>query len=185
VHATGVLNAAHGNDFPPAGPAALVRAVRTAAAHGAQGGQTASIIANPTAPFWTVVDQRLAAAGARAAQVQAVWYKEANAGPTQAFPVHAQMLRDNMIANMQILRSRYPNLKLVYCSSRIYGGYATSTLNPEPYAYESGFAVKWLIDRQILGDTALAYNGATPRAPWLAWGPYLWADSLNPRGRPR
>jgi hypothetical protein len=148
---------------------------------GAQGGQTASIIANPTASFWTVVDQRLAAAGARAAQVQAVWYKEANAGPTQTFPVHAQMLRDHMVANMQILRSRYPNLKLVYCSSRTYGGYATTALNPEPYAYETGFAVRWMIERQLGGDTALAFDGAAPRAPWLAWGPYLWADSLNPR----
>lgn len=148
---------------------------------GAQGGQTASIIANPTASFWTVVDQRLAAAGARAAQVQAVWYKEANAGPTQAFPVHAQMLRDHMVANMQILRSRYPNLKLVYCSSRTYGGYATTALNPEPYAYETGFAVRWMIERQLGGDTALAFAGAAPRAPWLAWGPYLWADSLTPR----
>src|ERR671936_402607 len=48
-------------------------------------------------------------------------------------------------AIVAILRARYPNLKLVYVSSRTYGGYATTPLNPEPYAYDSGFAVKWLV----------------------------------------
>jgi hypothetical protein len=55
-------------------------------------------------------------------------------------------------------------------------------LNPEPYAYESGFAVRWLIERQIAGDSTLASEGPRAAAPWLAWGPYLWANGLTPRG---
>ena len=47
-------------------------------------------------------------------------------------------------------RTRWPNLKLVFLASRIYGGYAhTDKINPGPYAYEYGFSVKWLIQAQV------------------------------------
>src|SRR5262249_36520602 len=70
-----------------------------------------------------------------------------------------------------------------YFTSRVYAGYATTTLNPEPYAYESGFTIKWLIDAQVSGDPGLNYNPAigTVMAPWMAWGPYLWTDGMTPR----
>lgn len=150
---------------------------------GAQGGQTASAISDPNANFWTVVGQRLSSAGVTPMQVQVAWVKEANAGPTQAFPVHAQMLQSNLESIARILKSKYPNIRIAYFSSRIYAGYAqgVSTLNPEPYAYESGFAVKWLVEKQIGGDPTLTPSGLNPQAPWIAWGPYLWADGLTPR----
>ena len=148
---------------------------------GAQGGQTAAIISDSTANFWSVIDQRLRNANVTRAQVQAAWVKEADAGPTRAFPVHAQILSGEMESIARVLKAKYPNLKIAYWSSRIYAGYATTTLNPEPFAYESGFAVKWLIEKQINGDTTLAFAGARPKSPWLAWGPYLWADGTKPR----
>ncbi len=43
--------------------------------------------------------------------------------------------------------------------------------------------MKWLLEGQIAGEDTLNYDvgqGAVV-APWLAWGPYLWADGLNPR----
>jgi hypothetical protein len=148
---------------------------------GAQGGQTAAIIANPYANFWTVVDQRLTAAGVTRQQVQVVWIKEADASPTQAFPTHATALQLELEAIARIVKSLYPNARLAYCSSRTYGGYATTALNPEPFAYETGFSVKWMIEKQISGDTSLAYAGSFTRSPWLAWGPYLWADGTTQR----
>ncbi len=148
---------------------------------GAQGGQTAAIISDSTANFWSVIDQRLRNANVTRSQVQAAWIKEADAGPTRAFPVHAQILSNEFELIARNLKAKYPNLKIAYWSSRIYAGYATTALNPEPFAYESGFAVKWLIEKQINGDTTLAFAGAKPQAPWLAWGPYFWADGMTPR----
>jgi hypothetical protein len=139
---------------------------------GAQGGQDAETIKDPTARFWSVVDERLSAAGVTARQVQVVWLKEAIARETRPFPADAQGLEADLRQIVSILRGRFPNLKLVYLSSRTYGGYATSSLNPEPYAYESGFAVKLLVQERIAGKLS---------GPWLGWGPYLWTD--GERGR--
>lgn len=151
---------------------------------GAHGGQTASAIKNPAAPYWTLVDERLAAMNLTAQQVQVAWVKEANAGPPNNFPTHAQELSTDLRGVVQVLRSRFPNLRLCYLSSRIYGGYAPpGSLNPEPQAYESGFSVKWLIADQINGAADLNFEAANGpvQAPWLAWGPYLWADGIVPR----
>lgn len=151
--------------------------------NGAQGGQTAQRIAIPTAAFWSNIDTRLQQAGVTSAQVQAIWFKEADSGPRDPFPGHAKTLKTEFIAIMNILRTRYPNARLCYLSSRIYAGYATTTLNPEPYAYESGFAVKWTLEDQLNARAELNFDPkkGPVRSPWLAWGPYLWADGLNPR----
>jgi len=156
---------------------------------GAEGGQTASRIRDPNYAYWSRVEARLAQAGASAAQVQAVWLKEANASPGQqfpagSFPAYARALQADLEAVVHILHDRFPNLRLVYLSNRTYGGYAATQLNPEPYAYESGFSVKWLIEKQIDGDAALNFDPARgpARAPLLLWGPDLWADGLQSRG---
>jgi len=148
----------------------------------AVGGQAANIIRSPTAAYWDSVTARLRHAGSSLKQVQAVWLKEADANPTGMFPASAETLQWNLTAIVRILKQKLPNVKLAYLTSRIYAGYATTTLNPEPYAYESGFAVKWLIQSQISGDS-LNFDPAkgAVEAPWLSWGPYLWADGLTPR----
>lgn len=150
---------------------------------GAQGGVTASQWASPACPCWSTADQRLAQAGVGPNQVVAAWMKVANANPTQPFPIHANALRDDMVAILRNAKARYRNLRLAYLSSRMYAGYATSTLNPEPYAYESAFAVRDAIASQLNGDGALNFDAARGpvTAPWLAWGPYMWADGLQPR----
>src|SRR5262249_29837496 len=125
---------------------------------GAQGGWSADrIVADPN-PYWSGVEQRLTAAGAGAAQVQAAWLKNADASPTGGFPASAQKLQSELKTIIQMAKARYPNLVLLYLSSRIYAGYATTNLNPEPYSYESGFAVKWLLETQINGDADLSYT---------------------------
>ena len=142
--------------------------------NGAKGGQTASIIKDSTAPYWDTVMTRLTNQGLSHLQVQAIWFKEADANPTGVFPEYAETLHAEFKEIMQILKNEFPNTNLCYHSSRIYGGYASTPLNPEPYAYHSGWTVKWTIEDQINGDTNLTYT----KSPWLSWGPYLWADGL-------
>ena len=160
--------------------------------NGAAGGKSAAFWDSPTDPDYDrVVTQWLTPNGLSEQQVEAAWVKVANPGPMISLPnanADAYLLVQQMGNISRALKVRYPNLEQVFFSSRIYAGYATTTLNPEPYAYESGLAVKWLIEAQI---NQMNGGGIDPRAgnldytsgvaPWLAWGPYLWADGLNPR----
>ncbi|MGH2828855.1 MAG: hypothetical protein ACRDJM_00065 [Actinomycetota bacterium] len=149
--------------------------------NGAQGGQDAVRISDPASAYWTFVDQQLTAAGVTPAQVQAIWLKEAIAGPRETFPADAERLQSLLQDIVEILDARFPNMNLIYLSSRIYAGYATTTLNPEPYAYQSAFSVKWLIENQIDG-TYPVVDPATPALrAWLSWAAYLWADGLAAR----
>jgi len=145
---------------------------------GAQGGMTAANWSNPACSCWSVLATRLQQAGVSAAQVTIAWVKLADSNPSAAFPVHARTLKDETVTVLRTLKQRYPNLALAYLSSRIYAGYATTSLNPEPFAYESGFAVRWVIEDQLNG--VLPYSGPGAVAPWVGWGPYLWADGTTP-----
>jgi hypothetical protein len=158
-------------------------------------------------PYDIARDCFLTPAGLTEKQVEVIWLKEAdkepglnglrslcdasqpgcvNDGNTDAIHLEALLADD-----VRAARVRYPNLKQVFFASRTYGGYATIPLNPEPYAYESGFAVKWLIQAQInqmrgLGTDPVAGDlnygsGSNGVAPWVAWGAYIWAN--GPRAR--
>jgi hypothetical protein len=150
---------------------------------GAQGGQGADVTAIPGARYWKVVDERLAAKGVTGAQVQAVWIKQAYFGPWRPFPGEPRKMQGLLVATLHNLHDRFPNLKIAYMSSRIYAGYAIAATNPEPHAYESAFAIKWIIKDQMAGNPELnCDSGRGPvRAPWVAWGPYLWADGIKGR----
>jgi hypothetical protein len=158
---------------------------RLAIVDGAQGGQTAAIWSSR--PFtdvpWSVLDARLAQAGVTAQQVAVVWLKQADASPTSGWPAYAQTLKNEIVVMLQMLKQHFPNLQIAYLSSRIYAGYASSTLNPEPYAYESAFSVRWVIEEQMRGSPSLNYDpkSGTVNAPWVSWGPYLWTDGTKPR----
>ena len=150
---------------------------------GAQGGQTGQRWADANAPLWTQLDERLARAGVTAAQIQVAWMKQAEAGPARLgdFPKHTDVLRENLVTTLGHSKKRFPNLRIVYLSSRIYAGYATTGLNPEPYAYESAFAVRRLIHDQIAGRAELNFDPArgAVKSPLLLWGPYLWVDGAT------
>jgi hypothetical protein len=149
----------------------------------AQGGQAMAEWVDPQAPPWQEAARRLARAKVAPAQVQVAWIKLANKVPRGDLAEHGKKLETDTVAVIQNAQAKFPNLRVAYLSSRIYGGYSTGPLNPEPYAYESAFVVRWLIQRQIKGDKTLNYDAGRGevRAPVLLWGPYLWADGITPR----
>ncbi len=154
---------------------------------GAQGGRDAASWdpANPVSlDVWRDVERRLKMAGVTPPQVQVVWIKQARSNPRALgeFPEHADALGENLIAILQEARRRFPNLRLAYLSSRTYAGYAKTQLSPEPYAYESAFAVRGVILAQLRGDKRLNADPEAGQvmAPVVLWGPYLWADGATP-----
>jgi hypothetical protein len=149
----------------------------------AQGGQAMAEWVNPDGQPWREAARRLAAAKVSDKQVQVAWIKLANKGPRGDLREHGEKLRRDTRAVLQNAKARFPNLRVVYLGSRIYAGYGPGPLNPEPYAYESAFVCRWLIQDQIKGNAELNYDPSRGpvKAPLLLWGPYLWADGTTPR----
>ena len=152
----------------------------------AQGGQAMAQWADPQARPWAEAQRRLERAGVTPAQVQVAWIKLANVRPRGDLETHGRILQRDTQAVIQNAKAKFPNLRIAYLSGRIYGGYANTPLNPEPFAYESAFPVRWLIQDQIAGKPELKYDSEggdakSVKAPLLLWGPYLWADGMTPR----
>ncbi|MCK6549861.1 DUF4215 domain-containing protein [Myxococcota bacterium] len=91
---------------------------------------------------------------------------------------------------LRALRRRYPNVKQVLLSPHPYAGYAANTaFITELFAYEGGHAVRRVIHSQIEQHRSGAIDPLvgdldhqTGAAPWVAWGPYLWANGLAANG---
>lgn len=139
--------------------------------------------APPEARPWLEAERRIALSGATNAQVQIAWVKLANKGPSGDLQTHGRKLYKDTLALLTNAKARFPNLRIAYLGSRMYGGYSTGALNPEPFAYESAFPARWLILDQIKGEAALNYDASrgAVQTPLLLWGPYLWADGVSPR----
>lgn len=154
--------------------------------NGAADGQEAPAWTSPSSPnYERIKTTRLAPLGLSENQVEAAWVKLADAKPTASLPTDtadAYIFLSNLGQVLRALRVRYPNLQIVFLSSRTYGGYATTDFNPEPYAYEEGFSVKWAIESQInemrglpANPRAGTLNYAKKSGPLIVWAPYLWS----------
>ena len=138
---------------------------------------------NTESEYWKRVMQRLSVAGLTPEQVQVVWFKTTSARLTPAnkvFPSAIPELEEMWIKGIHAIKTLFPNVKIIYCSSRTYGGYAIQG-NNEPFCWISGWVVKQMIEDQINGRADLRYAGDNAAAAWLSWGPYLWANGEVPR----
>ena len=144
--------------------------------NGASDGQTArrwASMRNSTA--FQLADAALSAASATPNDVGVVWVKltnEADATIALWRPRFKTDLRQTLLT----LAAHYPNLKMMFLSSRVFGGCerkAPVQLNPEPYAFETGPVVKEIVAEHL--------SGSLLRNLWIGWGPYLWADGATPR----
>jgi hypothetical protein len=156
--------------------------------NGAVGGAGARSWANGPHGPWATVAQRVKEAKVSPQQVQVVWIKHADPmpSPDTVELEYARSLKGWLASIVRTLKAEYPNVRIAYFSSRTYGGYNAAGLrlvNPEPFAYESAFSVRWLIQEQMKGERALNYDPQKGKvvAPVLLWGPYFWADGITPR----
>jgi len=157
---------------------------RLTVVNGALSNQTADRYRDPNSISWQWAFDQLANANVTRAQVQAAWVKvvlagfgENTANPAANFPAFAQTLQADLETIARNLKTNYPNIKVAYFSSRIRAYVTPRGLSPEPTAYETAYAVRWAIENQIRG----AANLNLSVAPWMSWGPYLWADGMVPR----
>jgi hypothetical protein len=144
--------------------------------------------ANINSAAWTdTFNYFLPQSGVTAQQVVAAWVESVDANPHGAFPGDMATLQSEYETAAQLLHTEFPNLKLAFFSSREYGAYENGLPHggdKEPFAYQSAFAVRGMIQDQLNGVAAMNYKSAIGPvvAPWVAWGPYLWADGLIARG---
>jgi len=165
-----------GNADPAKNPSLVI-------VNGGQGGATQGLLKDRQSAYWTTMMKYLIPNyGVYPEQVQAVWMEPVDSIYSGTFPSDVTSFQSALEQVIQNLLYFFPNLKVLYLSSRYYGGYSNGivTDNPEPYAFETGFAVKWAIQAQLSGDPKLNYNPAHGKvvAPWIAWGPYYWSNGL-------
>jgi len=154
---------------------------------GAMPNAEAGAWASPTFGGWTnIMDFFLPQSGVTANQVVAAWVSDTDSQITGTFPSDMTQLQSELVSIAQNLHSMFPNLTLAFFNSRFYGGYSNGLPNPsspEPYAYESGFAVQGMIQEQLNGNPSMNYIAANGpvMAPWVAWASYDWANGMLPR----
>jgi len=154
--------------------------------NGAQDALVASDWADITTGAWSTLSSiLLPQAGVTANQVVAAWIKAFDI-PSGTFPADEAATQADLESIAQNLHTLFPNIKLAYYASRIYGGYGNtteSTQDGEPNSYQTGFPIKWAIQDQINGLAALNFDPAkgAVRAPWLSWEGYDWANGMLAR----
>jgi hypothetical protein len=135
--------------------------------------------ADPTNMNWKfVADVVTAQNGVTADQVEAIWFEDIVADPTSSI-IKLEQADYEQIAKNVLLPQNFPNVKLMFFSSSLYNGYSNNLpppngpLDPEPYAYETGFAVQLAIADQI--------SGTLTGVPWMGWASYNWTNGLYGR----
>lgn len=154
---------------------------------GAMLGANAEGWSDPTFGGWVdIMDFFLPQQGVTANQVVAAWVLTTDGHMQGTFPGDMTTLQAEYESIAQNLHSFFPNLTMAFYTSRFYGAYGTGQpgdASPEPFAYESGFAVRGMITDQLNGVPSMNYNPANGPvlAPWVAWADYDWANGLRAR----
>jgi hypothetical protein len=166
----------------------------------ASGGQTANLWFDDSFGNWSRCDGLLANEGLTPAQVQVILWRDVNGlGATVSLSpttncsvlttfdnstpdVCKYIRRTGQVA--RFAKQWFPHIQQMFLHAAGYSGYAPGH---EPFSYENGFGVKWIVQAQIdqiasgtisnlaAGDLSYAV------APWMAWGPYFWASDSTPR----
>ena len=173
------------SSFLPIAVAGPAKSPALVIVNGAQGGATPNEFVSSGSYYWsTILNNYLPQNGVDANQVEVIWIEDTDSIKTGSFPSDMTTMQAEYETMMQDFLTNFPNVKLVYWSSRVYGGYSNGLVDPddpEPYAFEAGYAVKDAIADQINGAANLNYNPSNGPvlAPWMGWGPYYWSNGMT------
>ncbi|MBK9247670.1 MAG: hypothetical protein IPM69_06040 [Ignavibacteria bacterium] len=137
------------------------------------GGQGIQKMNSAADSYWKQAEKQLTDSSISNKQVQIAWIETDNTQTADTtFPRAPQMLADEFRTLLVTMKQLYPNLKICYLSARAYSGYASPEAGASvgkgllfPRDYLNGWAIKWLIEKQINGESGYEYEGATAPLP--------------------
>ena len=133
--------------------------------------------------FWSnITNWALPESGVTSQQVVAIWLEPEDSHPPGMFPSDMNQMHSELLTLIPNLLVRFPNLKLLYLSSRTYAGYSNPVKDTsEPYAYDQGYALQATIADQINGNPALNFDPKLGPvvAPWISWENYKWGNGMT------
>jgi hypothetical protein len=135
-------------------------------------------IMNPNDPYWNHVTQVLTGSKAGYRSVQIIYLETDDSTKYINWPGRANLVKGELESAVNVLKSKFINLKVLYLLGRTRTFGNQTLFNREPSPYYFGWACKWTIEDQINGASNLKYSGPNPVAPIITWGFYQWADSL-------
>jgi hypothetical protein len=135
-------------------------------------------IMDPNNAYWNHITQMLHGTKASYRQVQLLYLESDDTTRFISWPQRPNLLKTDLETAMQIMKSKFPNLKILYVLGRTRTFGDNIPYNKEPSPYYFGWGCKWAIQDQINGVAGTQYKGANPVAPMITWGFYQWADSL-------
>lgn len=159
------------------------------AVNAANGSDGVNAMVIDSVDYWEYIRiYKLGEKGLTPNQVQVGWLMHSSRIDSNGSDIDSYV--DSLVLRFQIaiqaMFYEYPNLKILYISGFPYGGYADPMkalyhVIKEPSSYHQNFAMKEIISEQIHNDPDFKYKGPGKVAPYMVWGPYLWADGVNPR----
>ncbi|MCC6753963.1 MAG: hypothetical protein IT266_08280 [Saprospiraceae bacterium] len=147
------------------------------------GGQGIQKMNQKADPYWVQAQKLLDSLGMDVQQVQVVWIETENtANGNVQFPACAMELTAEYQVLLKTVHEVFPNVKICYLAARAYSGYAIPVAGGvgkgllHPRDYYNGWAVRFLMDKVIAGETGYRYSGDSEEIPFTTWGNYSWSD---------
>ncbi|MGH7565381.1 MAG: hypothetical protein ACREK2_00980 [Gemmatimonadota bacterium] len=119
-------------------------------------------------PAWDLAASALASAGVQGRDIDVVWVK-------MAIEPHLAVTTASLEAILAQIKIRWPNVRQVFVSDRIYAGY----IERLPRGHTSGEPQGGWAAGPAVRQFVLNHLGETD--PFVDWGPYLWANGSTPR----
>ncbi len=138
-------------------------------------------IMDPDNPYWAHISKILHGTKSSFKQVQLLYLESDDTTKFISWPQRPTLVKNDIETCMQVMKRKFPNLKILYVLGRTRTFGKEAPWNQEPSPYYFGWGCKWAIQDQINGIAGTQYKGHNAVAPLITWGFYQWADSLPRR----